>query len=370
VLSALERGEPAAAAARNAAERLPGSDEPPTLLARLALLRDDLDGAQAHVSGVRTHAADKVRALVAAIREQVVRRDDAIEYLREHDAAPSQRSLRSLTRVASSSPRFLQAREALAWMLLRTGKYEDAGAMFRALLSQPLSAADRASAMLGLGCVANAGKESTPARAVAEAARAPGPAHEEVPLPPPPSASSVAPARPGKDAADAVFSGQLSSFAIPDLLEFLRSGRRTGLLVCSCPSGIGALRFRDGKIVGAASPGTPNLAESLARESRISEDQLRALTAGGADLPDDVLAERLVEGGMAALGEVQEALARQVWVAVRELVRWRDGVFAFNRDGGATGASRLAPSVDPQEVLLDVFKEMDEASRSSSAPAA
>jgi hypothetical protein len=201
-----------------------------------------------------------------------------------------------------------------------------------------------------------------------EASAVPDAGGEELPIPAPPSVSSVGPARPGNGAADAVFSGQLSSFAIPDLLEFLRSGRRTGLLVCSCTSGIGALRFKDGKIVSAASPGTPNLAVTLARASRISEEQLQALTA--AELPDDVLAERLVAGGLADPGEVLEALSQQVWVAVRELVRWRDGEFAFNRDDGAAGASGLAPAVDPQEVLLDVFKEMDEASRGSSAPAA
>jgi hypothetical protein len=362
-LSALERAAPAVEAARHAAELLPDSDEPPALLARLAILRDDLEGAQTLVQGVRTQAADKVRALVGAIREGLVSREDALEYLREHDAAPSQRSLRALTRVASSSPRFLQAREALAWMMLRTGRYAEAGTMFRALLSQPLSAADRASVMLGLGCVANAGKAATPAQAVLEAGLVPA-AAAEVPLPAPASTSMVGPAR-GNGPADAVFSGQLSSFALPDLLEFLRSGRRTGLLVCSCTSGIGALRFRDGKIVGAASPGTPNLAEALARAGGLAADRVHEVTAG-ADLPDDMLADRLVEGGLADAGAVQEALSRQVWVAIRELVGWRDGEFAFNRDDGAASPSRLSVEVDPQEVLLDVFKEMDEASRGAS----
>jgi hypothetical protein len=76
----------------------------------------------------------------------------------------------------------------------------------------------------------------------------------------------------------------------------------------------------------------------------------------------DALAEKVVERGLAAQGTVQEALSQLVWAAVRELVGWRDGEFAFNRDDGA-GEPRLAVSVDPQEVLLEVFREMDEASR-------
>ena len=175
VLAALERPGAAAEAARAAAEMLPESDEPTVLLARLALLRDDIEGAETLVAPLRTQAAEKVRGLIAAIRGGVVNRGDVGEFLREHDAAPSQRSLRALTRIASSAPAFLQGREALAWMLLRLGKYEEAGGMFRALLSQPLSPADRASVMLGLGCIANAGKASTaPLRSVVAAGRRAG----------------------------------------------------------------------------------------------------------------------------------------------------------------------------------------------------
>jgi len=140
ILFALERYGAASEAALRAAEYLPTSDEPTVLLSRLALLRGETDAAESLLRPLRTQAAEKVRALIAAIRDGVVSRPDASEYLREHDAAPSQRSLRALARIATAAPQFLQAREALAWMLLRVGRYEDAGGLFRALLSQPLSA--------------------------------------------------------------------------------------------------------------------------------------------------------------------------------------------------------------------------------------
>jgi hypothetical protein len=375
ILSTLERYGAASEAAKNAAAHLPASDEPPVLLARLALLREEIEAAESLVAPVRTQAAEKVRALVAAIREGAVTRADAAEYLREHDAAPSQRSLKALARIASAAPGFPQAREALAWMLLRVGKYEDAGSMFRALLSQPLSAADRASVMLGLGCVANAGKAAAPARAVVAAAAAPPPPAAGAPAQvPTPAVSGVLPRSGSSSAAppDAVFSGQLSSFAVPDLLEFLRSGRRTGLLVCSGPGGIGALRFREGRISAAASPATPGLAESLQAASKVSPEVLQALSAaGGPDQPDDVLADRIVRGGHADEASVQEVLEHQVWAAVRELVQWTDGEFAFNREEeGDPSVSRLEISIDPQAVLLDVFRQRDEESREFPAPPA
>jgi hypothetical protein len=230
--------------------------------------------------------------------------------------------------------------------------------------------------MLGLGCVANAGKAAAPARAVVTAAAAarPPPA-AGAPLAPvaTPAASQILPRPSGGGGAgappDAVFSGQLSSFALPDLLEFLRSGRRTGLLVCSGPGGIGALRFRDGRICGGASPGTPGLGELLVRDGKLAADALRALaSSGGGEQPDDVLAEQLVRGGHAEPATVIAAIEAQVWAAVRELVQWTDGEFAFNREeDGARAEGRVCVALDPQAVLLDVFRERDEASRGSTA---
>ncbi len=378
VLTALDRAGPAADAARAAAEMLPESDEPIVLLSRLALLHDDVDGAEALVRPLRTQAAEKVRALIEAIRGRLVNQADVGEFLREHDAAPSQRSLRALTRIAANAPKFLQAREALAWMLLRLGKYEEAGGMFRALLSQALSSGDRASVMLGLGCIANAGRTgASPLRAVVAQGVPPAPgASPAPPLPPVPQVSASAilarPASAGSGVPDAVFSGQLSSFALPDLLEFLRSGRRTGLLVCSSTSGMGALRFCEGRITGAASPGTPTLGEFLVRGNKVTAQALRALVpAGGAEQPDDVLGERIVSGGLADVRAVKEALEHQVWAAIRELVAWTDGEFAFNREEEADPAiPRLAIALDPQAVLLDVFRENDEQSRNGAIPAA
>jgi len=121
---------------------------------------------------------------------------------------------------------------------------------------------------------------------------------------------------------DATFAGQLSDFALPDLLEFLRAGRRTGLLVCTSASGVGTLRFRGGSLTGATSPHTP------------------------------------------AVGQVPQRIA----IAVREMVHWQEGQFAFTRE-----RDRDAPpgevEVDAQMVLLNVFKEMDERARGPLAAA-
>jgi tetratricopeptide (TPR) repeat protein len=355
------RARDAAEAARHAAEALPGSEEPQVALARIALLEDDVAGADARLRPLRTQAAERLRTVVAALRGGLLPRAEAIEYLREQEATPSLRALSALGRIATAAPRFPQARETLAWMLLRVGRAEEAATHLRWLLSQPLSPAERASVTLGLGCVANAQRPpATPAPT-----RTPPPSAT-----PAPAAVSGPPMVRMSGGADAVFSGQLGSFALADLLEFLRSGRRTGLLVCSSAAGLGRLRFRDGRITAGGAPATPGLGELLVRGGAVGAAVIAA--AGPADDADPLaegLAARLVRGGLAGSNVVAAALEQRVTLAVRELVGWTDGEFAFTREGAGAAETAVDVALDPQGVLLEIFKELDEQSRTAAADA-
>jgi len=374
VLTSAKREQEAATAAQQAAALIPDSEEPHVALARLAVIRDDLGAAEVILLPLRTQAAERARGLVASIKAGLVSRADAGEFLREQDGPPSERALRALERIARASPRFGPAREALAWMLLRLGRYDDAGTVFRGLLSLQLSPADRASVMLGLGCVANAegtgGAPPTPLSAVVAAGSA-TPTSAAAPLPPlPPLSGSALLSRAPQGTVDAVFSGQLSSFALPDLLEFLRSGKRTGLLVCSSSSGMGALRFRDGWITGAASPSTPGLGQILVLARKLRPEVIGQATAAiGGSPPDAVLGERLVQDGIADASTVRSGFERQIRSSLRELMLWTDGEFTFNREAEQPADSpELGVALDPQGLLLSFFKEMDEASRGAASP--
>ena len=370
VLTAGKRSQEAAEAARQAGTFLPDSEEPAVALARLAVIADDLATAARLLRPLRTQAAERVRSLIAAIEGGQVSRADAGEFLREQDAAPSDRALRSLERISAASPRCPQAREALAWMLLRVGRYDDAAAVFRALLEQPLAPGDRASVMLGLGCIANAQGAAPPRAAGTRAATAAGTgAAEELSALPPLSTSALL-ARSAQGGGAAVFSGQLSTFALPDLLEFLRSGKRTGLLVCSSASGLGALRFRDGWITGAASPSAPPIGDVLVRAKKLAPEAVRQVSATlGPDPTDDDVGARLVADGLADAATVKKAFEQLIRLAIRELMLWTEGEFTFNRDAqAAPDAAGLSVSLDPQGLLMNFFKELDEASRDAASP--
>jgi len=80
--------------------------------------------------------------------------------------------------------------------------------------------------------------------------------------------------------------------------------------------------------------------------------------------PDHAIGAALVRDGHADADAVQDAFRRQIELTVGELVRWKDGEFAFNRDAeGEPEQGEVSVSVDPQAVLLEVFRKMDEAAR-------
>ncbi|HEX7489438.1 MAG TPA: DUF4388 domain-containing protein, partial [Anaeromyxobacteraceae bacterium] len=87
--------------------------------------------------------------------------------------------------------------------------------------------------------------------------------------------------------------------------------------------------------------------------------------------PDHVVGELLVRERLVEAADVQAALARRIELTIRELLAWKDGEFAFSRDGEREQErTALSVEVDPQVVLLNVFKELDERGRDSASPGA
>ena len=336
---------------------------PRLFLARRALLRKDYDEAERTLRASRSSEAERERRLIRLIREGAVTPENAADFLRVRESPPNGAALRLLLKVARSSPRFPQAREVLAWMLLKLGKYGDAEAIFRGLLTFDLAPTDRASATLGLSCIANAAKAGPRLATPAASESAP----PEAPPAPALSGSLVTSAagRSGSGRLHTVFSGELSVFPLPDLLEFLRSGRRSGTLVCSCEAGMGTLHFIDGKITGAASPTTPVIGQILVADHKLDEQALRATVAKQqSNHPDQPLGGLLVQEGVIEASAVRSALEQQIVRALREMVAWKSGQFAFD---SKVVPERQRPEIeieiDPQAIMLNFFKEMDEANR-------
>jgi tetratricopeptide (TPR) repeat protein len=357
------------AAAQRARDADPAWDEPQVFLASRAVMAGEPARARDALGEIHSPSADRLRTLLEAVAQQQISLPDAGEFLRIAQAPPSSQNLRSLERVANASPRFFQARETLAWLLVKLGRYAAAREIFEWLLKQPYGAADRTLVDLGLNCTTTALEAAghpPPAGAAAKAtqdtARSPAPGLAD-------SALLPQGARTAFSGLDSMFSGRLSVFSLADLVEFLRTARRTGLLVCSSQGGMGAFRFHNGKITGAAAPSTPSVGELLVRKGTITAEALAAVgPAREGTLVDPGLADRLVQGGAVDAAAVREAGRQQIEQVLRELIEWSDGEFAFTKEEEAPPASDTTIEVDAQHLLLELFRERDESSRDPFAP--
>jgi hypothetical protein len=159
-----------------------------------------------------------------------------------------------------------------------------------------------------------------------------------------------------KKSAGPAFSGSLQACGLPELLEVLRTGQKTGTLVCSSAAGIGAIHLRSGKVTGAAAPNSSDLCDYLLTRNAVTEEQLQTIRQlGNGAQPALAIDLRLLEQGIVTAEQLQQALRDQVLAAFTELVEWREGQFAFDRELVGSARSGTEVDLDPRDVLLEVY---------------
>jgi len=159
------------------------------------------------------------------------------------------------------------------------------------------------------------------------------------------------------DGRQAVFKGGLQHLGVPELLQFFHSSRMTGTLLISAEEGLGAVHFLGGMLAGAASPGCSNLGDLVVSEGIASAEQVAQATASQeAEQDSRLLGAILVDQGLATRAAVNGMLEKQVFLAIGEMMEWREGHFAFSPErGDGQAVSEVEIRLDPQMVLLDVL---------------
>ena len=159
------------------------------------------------------------------------------------------------------------------------------------------------------------------------------------------------------DGRKAVFKGGLQHLGVPELLQFFHSSRMTGTLLISAEPGLGAVHFDSGMISGAAAPACRNLGDLLKAEGVVTDAQLEEASQTQLSEEDSrLLGAILVEGGLVDKESVRSVLKEQVYLAIGEMMDWRDGQFAFAPvRTGEPFPSELELCLDPQMVILDVL---------------
>ena len=309
----------------------------------------DLEGAARTLEAVQPPYPEAVVRELKILRQAV---DGEVplwvvaEFQDLRDQAPSEESAAQLRMLTSYAPRFTHGREVLGWKLLHLGQVAEAERCFSDLLEEDLDPDLRASVRMGHQYASTQRRHTTPTAEVA-------------PVRPEEEASAPA-VDPERSKARGAFVGSLDLFPVPDLLEFLRVSRRTGLVVLKRDNETGSVCLDHGALTAASSPSHRHVGERLlqmgviTREQQVEPDTTgRAVGWANADvnLPVDVL---------------REALVSQIRSALGELVGWDRGTFSFHTGiSCASIPAEVRLIVDTQEVLLDALRALDEKNHNS-----
>ena len=154
-------------------------------------------------------------------------------------------------------------------------------------------------------------------RALAEVPQR-GAAQDEVtrPMPPPTELS-------------ASMAGNLNTFPLLEVLEFLHTQHKNGVLTVSGSHGAGLLRLISGRVVSASTPGGKGLGEALVEQNLIGRKDLEQALAADHDDRDDTLGTLLVRNGSIGQAQLGAVVWREILRALEEMLGWREGAFSF-----------------------------------------
>ena len=154
--------------------------------------------------------------------------------------------------------------------------------------------------------------------------------------------------------------GSLKEAILPDVIQLLFLGRRTGCLAVADGQNFGTINFDEGQIVSASIVNRRDrLGDMLVRSSRITPDQLRRAVDAQTHARDRKLGVILVEQAAITAEELADYVRLQVEEAVYFLFTWASGTFNFESnvlpESGETGLR-----INPEMLLLEGARRVDE----------
>jgi Flp pilus assembly protein TadD len=260
-------------------------------------------------------------------------------------------------------PRSAQAQCGLGLAYQRLERWEEAAEAFR--LTE-LLAPDQAVGPFNLGLVLRALGEHDEARRALLRAASLAPHDDEIQEALAALGAQLPHAEPAAPCAH--FSGDLGSFGLPEILEFLRVQQKTGSLVISSRQGAGIVRLVQGRLTSVSAPGVQRLGETLVSRGLISRADLEAaLAIQRADLrqTSEALGSVLLRKRPGDREQLNQAVLQQILDGLAEMLSWREGAFSFH-PGSQTEIPAI--SFDTQSVVMEFFRMTDDdnSSRSSS----
>jgi tetratricopeptide (TPR) repeat protein len=154
--------------------------------------------------------------------------------------------------------------------------------------------------------------------------------------------------------------GSLKEASLPDVLQLLAMGKKTGCLSVTHRNSFGYIYFDKGRICYASIVNRRDrLGDMLVKLGTITQAQLDASVALQNRRRDSRLGELLVEQGALTMQQLHDAIERQIQEAVYFLFTWNQGTFNFEADV-LPDAHDYQVSINPESLLLEGARRVDE----------
>ena len=154
--------------------------------------------------------------------------------------------------------------------------------------------------------------------------------------------------------------GSLAEASLPDVLQLLWLGKKTGCLTVSDRTNLGYIYFSNGRITYAAIVNRRDrLGDILVKGGKITQEQLEQGIEVQSKTRDRRLGEILVEQSAVTRADLEQYMQIQIEEAVYFLFTWTSGNFNFESDIAPTEQDFLV-SINPESLLLEGARRVDE----------
>src|SRR5882672_10512048 len=154
--------------------------------------------------------------------------------------------------------------------------------------------------------------------------------------------------------------GSLKEASLPDVLQLLALGQKTGCLSIADRSNFGYIYFEKGRISYASIVNRRDrLGEILAKHGRITQVQLDAAVHRQAKERDKKLGQILVSQQVITQQDLERYMRVQIEESVYYLFTWTQGSFNFEVDVRPERQDFLV-SINPESLLLEGARRVDE----------
>lgn len=154
--------------------------------------------------------------------------------------------------------------------------------------------------------------------------------------------------------------GSLAEASLPDVIQLLALGRRSGCLSVADRQNFGYIYFQDGRINFASIVNRRDrIGDLLVRNGKLAPELLqRAVDLQSAN-PERRIGQILLELGAISPDALREYVALQIEEAVYFLFTWTSGTFNFEA-GVQPEEQDLQVSINPESLLLEGARRVDE----------